>query len=209
MNIVLYGAPVLKEKSTVVEEINDELRTILDEMVELMRKAKGVGLAANQVGIAKRFFVLEIEDKVKKVINPEIVEFGEEIVEYEEGCLSIPEIYKKVNRPEMIRVKYQNENGEIVEEELHDLWARAFQHEFDHIDGILFTERLSIMNKRLVAKKLTVLKRDYEKGKIYDPSSGKTYDCYMELNSDGTLKVRGHIPGMKFLGKTQTWRRYK
>ena len=85
MNIVLYGASVLKEKSTVVEEINDELRTILDEMVELMRKAKGVGLAANQVGIAKRFFVLEIEDKVKKVINPEIIEFGEEIVEYEEG----------------------------------------------------------------------------------------------------------------------------
>lgn len=167
MNIVLYGASVLKEKSTVVEEINDELRTILDEMVELMRKAKGVGLAANQVGIAKRFFVLEIEDKVKKVINPEIVEFGEEIVEYEEGCLSIPEIYKKVNRPEMIKVKYQNENGETVGEELHDLWARAFQHEFDHIDGILFTERLSIMNKRLVAKKLTVLKRDYEKGKIY------------------------------------------
>ena len=167
MNIVLYGASVLKEKSTVVEEINDELRTILDEMVELMRKAKGVGLAANQVGIAKRFFVLEIEDKVKKVINPEIVEFGEEIVEYEEGCLSIPEIYKKVNRPEMIKVKYQNENGETVEEELHDLWARAFQHEFDHIDGILFTERLSIMNKRLVAKKLTILKRDYEKGKIY------------------------------------------
>ena len=166
MNIVLYGASVLKEKSTVVEEINDELRTILDEMVELMRKAKGVGLAANQVGIAKRFFVLEIEDKVKKVINPEIVEFGEEIVEYEEGCLSIPEIYKKVNRPEMIKVKYQNENGEIVEEELHDLWARAFQHEFDHIDGILFIDRLSIMNKRLVAKKLTVLKRDYEKGRI-------------------------------------------
>ena len=167
MNIVLYGASVLKEKSTVVEEINDELRTILDEMVELMRKAKGVGLAANQVGIAKRFFVLEIEDKVKKVINPEIVEFGEEIVEYEEGCLSIPEIYKKVNRPGMIRVKYQNENGEIVEEELHDLWARSFQHEFDHIDGILFIDRLSIMNKRLVAKKLTVLKRDYEKGRIY------------------------------------------
>ena len=166
MNIVLYGASVLKEKSTVVEEINDELRTILDEMVELMRKAKGVGLAANQVGIAKRFFVLEIEDKVKKVINPEIVEFGEEIVEYEEGCLSIPEIYKKVNRPEMIKVKYQNENGETVEEELHDLWARAFQHEFDHIDGILFIDRLSIMNKRLVAKKLTVLKRDYEKGRI-------------------------------------------
>lgn len=163
MKIVLYGHPVLKEKSTVVEKIDDELKKILDEMVELMRKANGIGLAANQVEIAKRFFVLEIDEKVKKVINPEIIEYGDEIVEYEEGCLSIPGIYKKVDRPEMIKVKYQNENGEIIEEELHDIWARAFQHEYDHIEGILFTEKLSIINKRLISKKIDVLKKRFYK----------------------------------------------
>lgn len=167
MKIVLYGNPTLREKSTPVEKIDDELRKTLDEMVELMRKANGVGLAANQVDINKRFFVLEIEEQVKKIINPEILEYGEEIVEYEEGCLSIPEIYKKVKRPEMIKVKYQNENGEEIIEELHNLWSRAFQHEFDHIEGILFTDKLSEINKRLVLKKLKTLKKDYEKGKTH------------------------------------------
>lgn len=167
MKIVLYGHPVLKEKSTQVEEINDELRNTLDEMVELMRKAKGIGLAANQVEIAKRFFVLEIDDIIKKVINPEIIEYSDEIVEYEEGCLSIPSVFKKVERPEKIKVKYQNENGEIIEETLDGIWARAFQHEFDHIEGILFTEKLSPVNKRLVAKKIETLKKDFKKGRHY------------------------------------------
>lgn len=167
MKIVLYGHPVLKTKSTPVEIIDENLKNTLDEMVELMRKANGIGLAANQVEIPKRFFVLEIEDKVKKVINPEIVQYGDEIVEYEEGCLSIPGIYKKVLRPEMIKVKYQNENGENIEEELHDIWARAFQHEYDHIDGILFTEKLSATNKRLITKKIDVLKKDFAKGRKY------------------------------------------
>lgn len=164
MEIVLYGCPTLREKSKTVEKIDEELNKVLDEMVVLMRKARGVGLAANQVGIAERFFVLEIEDSIKKVINPEILEFGEEMVLAEEGCLSIPEVYKKVLRPEMIKVKYKNEKGEEIEEELHGLWSRAFQHEYDHIEGILFTDKLSDTNKRLIAKKLTVLKRDYDKG---------------------------------------------
>lgn len=167
MKIVLYGNPRLREKSVEVEKIDDELRETLNEMVKLMRKANGVGLAANQVDIAKRFFVLEIDGVVKKVINPEIIEFGEEIVEFEEGCLSIPAVYKKVNRPEMIKVKYKNENGEEISEELHEMWARAFQHEFDHIEGILFIDKLSAMNKRLISKKLDVLKRDYTKGRKY------------------------------------------
>lgn len=167
MNIVLYGDPTLREKSTPVEKIDENLLETLNEMVILMRKAKGVGLAANQVGIAKRFFVLEIDGIVKKVINPEIIEFGKEEVLADEGCLSIPEVYKKVSRPEMIKVKYINENNEEIEEELHELWSRAFQHEYDHVEGILFTDRLSVMNKRLVAKKLTVLKRDYDRGQVY------------------------------------------
>ena len=143
------------------------LENRVDEMVELMRKANGVGLAANQVDIAKRFFVLEVEGNVKKVINPEILESGEEMAEFEEGCLSIPGVFKKVTRPEKIKVKYLDENGEEKIEELTEMWSRAFQHELDHLDGVLFTDRISVLNKRLVAKKLEVLKKDYNKGKIY------------------------------------------
>ncbi len=169
MKIVLYGNPTLRKKSEQVElsHINDELKKTLEEMVTLMRKANGVGLAANQINIGKRFFVLEIEGTVKKVINPEIVEASEEMAEYEEGCLSIPGIYKKVVRPEKIKVKYLNENGEEKVEELEEMWSRAFQHEYDHLEGILFTDRISILNKRLISKKLEVLKKDYSKGKIY------------------------------------------
>lgn len=169
MKIALYGNPTLRKKSEQVElsHINDELKKTLEEMVTLMRKANGVGLAANQINIGKRFFVLEIEGTVKKVINPEIVETSEEMAEYEEGCLSIPGIYKKVVRPEKIKVKYLNENGEEKVEELEEMWSRAFQHEYDHLEGILFTDRISILNKRLISKKLEVLKKDYSKGKIY------------------------------------------
>ncbi len=167
MKIVLYGHPVLRQKSVKVENIDESLREKLNEMVKLMRKANGIGLAANQVETAQRFFVLEVDGNVKKIINPEILEFGDEIVEYEEGCLSIPMIYKKVNRPDRIKVKYYNEKEEEITEELTGMWARAFQHEFDHIDGVLFIDKLSPMNKRLVTKKLEILKRDFEKGNIY------------------------------------------
>ena len=167
MKIVLYGHPTLREKSEKVDAVDDNVRETLDEMVALMRKANGVGLAANQVDIAKRFFVLEQDGVVKKVVNPEILEFSEEIADMEEGCLSIHGIINKVKRPAKIKVKYLNENGEEVIEELEEMWSRAFQHEFDHIEGILFTDKLSVMNNRLVAKKLDVLKKDFAKGRIY------------------------------------------
>ena len=105
MKIVLYGTPVLRKVSKKVEKIDNELNETLDEMIVTMRNAKGIGLAANQVGIDERFFVLEIEDKIKKIINPEILEFSEEVIEIEEGCLSLPGIYKKAIRPRVIKVK--------------------------------------------------------------------------------------------------------
>ena len=111
LKIVLFGHPTLKKVAEKVENFDDELRETLNEMVNLMRKANGVGLAANQVDIPKRFFVLEYEGVVKKVVNPEILEFSEEKVDFEEGCLSIPGIYKKVVRPKKIKVKYFDENG--------------------------------------------------------------------------------------------------
>lgn len=160
MKIIYYGAPVLREVSKEVTEVTDEVRKTLDEMVEIMREESGVGLAANQVGLTQRFFVCEVEGVVKKIINPEITEFGAEEIELEEGCLSIPGIYKRVKRPEKIKVKYLNEKGEVKEEELDGIWARVFQHELDHLDGILFIDKLSPLNKRLITKRLAQIKKE-------------------------------------------------
>lgn len=161
MNIYVYEDPILRKKSTNVEVFDENLKNILDEMVKTMEKANGIGLAANQVGIDKRFFVLQIEkDIILKVVNPEIISFGEEIVEYEEGCLSIPGIYKKVKRPDKIKVKYQDENGNFIEKDLDGIYSRAFQHEFDHIEGILFIDRISPISRNLIRKKLEVMKKN-------------------------------------------------
>ncbi len=160
LNIYVYEAPILRKKSEEVVEFNDELRNTLNEMVKTMRLANGIGLAANQVGIGKRFFVLEIDDEITKVVNPEILSFGEEMVEFQEGCLSIPGIFKNVLRPESIVVRYQDENGNFVERELNGLKSRAFQHELDHIDGILFIDKISPMSRNLIRKKLEVMKKN-------------------------------------------------
>lgn len=161
MDIQVYEANILRTVSTELkkEEINDELREVLEEMVKTMRLANGVGLASNQVDIDRRYFVLEIDDIVKKCINPEILEVLAESVEVDEGCLSIPGIFKKVARPDKIRVRYLNEYGETVEEVMEGLWAKAFQHETDHINGMLYIDRLSPINKRLIRKKLETLKK--------------------------------------------------
>ena len=161
MNIQVYEAKILRTKSTPLEkeEINDELRKTLDEMVETMRLANGVGLASNQVDIDRRYFVLEIDEIVKKCINPEILEVLDDNVEMEEGCLSIPGIFKRVARPNKIKVRYLDENGNVVEEVMEGLWAKAFQHETDHINGMMFIDRLSPINKSLIRKRLKNIKR--------------------------------------------------
>lgn len=156
-----YGDPVLRDKNKEVEKIDDNIREILDGMVETMRDISGIGLAAPQVGINLRMFVVEAEEGVvKKVINPEFFEYSKQCVDHEEGCLSVPGIHKKVKRPESLKVKYLNENGESVEEELEDLWARAFQHENDHLEGILFIDKIAPVAKRLVSKKLLNMKKE-------------------------------------------------
>ena len=161
MNIQVYEAKILRTKSTPLEkeEINDELRKTLDEMVETVRLANGVGLASNQVDIDRRYFVLEIDEIVKKCINPEILEILDDNVEMEEGCLSIPGIFKRVARPNKIKVRYLDENGNVVEEVMEGLWAKAFQHETDHINGMMFIDRLSPINKSLIRKRLENIKR--------------------------------------------------
>lgn len=161
MNIQVYEAQILRTVSTPLEldEINDYLRKILDDMVETMRLANGIGLASNQVAIGRRYFVMEIDDVIKKCINPEILEVLAENVEIDEGCLSIPGIFKKVGRADKIRVKYLDENANEIVEELEGLWAKAFQHELDHINGMMFIDRLTPVNKNLIRKKLERIKK--------------------------------------------------
>lgn len=156
-----YGDPVLRDKNKEIEKIDDNIREILEEMVETMRDISGIGLAAPQVGINLRMFVVEAEEGVvKKVINPEFLEYSKQCVDHEEGCLSVPGIHRKVKRPESLKVRYLNENGEKIEEELEDLWARAFQHENDHLEGILFVDKIAPVAKRLVSKKLLNMKKE-------------------------------------------------
>ena len=161
MDIQVYGAKILRTMTRALEkeEINDELRKTLDEMVKTMRLANGVGLASTQVNIDRRYFVMEIDGIVKKCINPEILEILADNVSTDEGCLSIPGIFKKVSRPDKIKVKYLNEYGEEIVEEMQGLWAKAFQHETDHINGMMYIDRLTPVNKNLIRKKLEIIKK--------------------------------------------------
>lgn len=161
MEIVIYGDNVLRNKSERVEDINDGIRELIDTMVETMHEAKGVGLAAPQIGKNLRIFVIEVEEgRVRKVINPEFLELSDEIEEKDEGCLSVPGIYQKVKRSKRVKVRYQDEKGKEVIEEAEGLLARAFQHEYDHLEGVLFVDKVSPIAKRLIKSKLKKLKRE-------------------------------------------------
>lgn len=161
-----YGETVLREIAQEVDKIDDEILEILDNMIETMHSAKGVGLAAPQVGISKRIFVCDQGDGVvRKVINPVITPLTEKLMDYEEGCLSVPGIYKKVQRPEKIKIEYLNEKGESVTEEVEGFLAIIMQHEYDHLNAVLFVDKVSPMAKRMISKKLQMLKKETLKEK--------------------------------------------
>lgn len=161
-----YGETVLREIAQEVDKIDDEILEILDNMVETMHSAKGVGLAAPQVGISKRIFVCDQGDGVvRKVINPVITPLTEKLMDYEEGCLSVPGIYKKVQRLEKIKIEYLNEKGESVTEEVEGFLAIIMQHEYDHLNAVLFVDKVSPMAKRMISKKLQLLKKETLKEK--------------------------------------------
>lgn len=164
-DIKIYGNDCLRSVAEPVTEINSEIIETLNNMVETMRDIRGVGLAAPQVGINKRMFVIEVEEgDVRKVINPEFLEMSEEKESNEEGCLSVPGIYKPVKRSITIKIKYQNEKGEEVIEEASELLGRAFQHEYDHLEGVLFVDKVSPVAKRMITKKLQMLKKEANRG---------------------------------------------
>ncbi|MGL5052296.1 MAG: peptide deformylase [Cetobacterium sp.] len=162
--IKIYGNESLRTMAEPVQEITPEILEVLNNMVETMHNVNGVGLAAPQVGIAKRMFVIDIGDGiVRKIINPELIELSDIIENEEEGCLSVPGIYKAVKRSVTVKIKYLNEKGEEVIEEGTDLLGRAFQHEYDHLEGILFVDKISPVAKRMVSKKLQLLKKEFGK----------------------------------------------
>lgn len=144
LRITKLGEEVLRKKSVPVlpEEINDEFRALLSEMFTTMDEANGVGLAAPQININKRFFVVTADDDVRRVfINPEIISTSAELSEYEEGCLSIPKIYETIVRPAKVTVQALDENGKQFTLDAEGLLARIIQHENDHLDGIVFIDR--------------------------------------------------------------------
>ena len=156
-----YGDPILREIAQKVERVDEEILGILDNMVETMYSTKGVGLAAPQVGISKRIFVCDQGDGVvRKIINPVITPLTDKLIDCEEGCLSVPGIYKKVQRPEKIRIEYMNEKGEEITEEVEGFLAIIMQHEYDHLEAVLFVDRISPIAKRMISKKLQNLKKE-------------------------------------------------
>ncbi len=134
-----YGDPCLRQKSVLVEEIGVPERMLIQAMVQTMHEDKGIGLAAPQVGINKRIFVIDIGDGPMVFINPKIIN-AEGASVLEEGCLSIPEALVKVERPEKIRVQYRDEDNKLFERDFDELQARVIQHENDHLDGKMIVD---------------------------------------------------------------------
>jgi len=152
----LLGSPVLRQKAKVVAHVDDAVRTLVDDLLETMRAARGVGLAANQVGVARRVAVVDVgEDDPPPLvlINPVIVERAEEVETAEEGCLSIPEIYGDVERRAHIVVEALDRDGQPYRTAVAGYKARAIQHEIDHLDGILFLDHLSAVKRGLLLAK--------------------------------------------------------
>lgn len=144
LRITKLGEEVLRQVATPVnpEDITDEFRALIREMFETMNAADGVGLAAPQIGISKRFFVVTSDDEVERVfVNPEIVATSSDLVDYEEGCLSLPKIYEKIKRPSKVTVQAMDENGKKFKLEADGLLARIIQHENDHLNGIVFIDK--------------------------------------------------------------------
>lgn len=162
--IITAPDPILETVSTPVEQVTDEVRQQLDDMLETMYAAPGIGLAAIQVGITKRMLVIDVsregEDKNPLyIINPEITWVSDDDSVYEEGCLSLPEQYADVERPAEIKVSYLDRNGEKQELHADGLLATCLQHEMDHLDGILFVDHISALKRNMILRKLLKQKR--------------------------------------------------
>ena len=158
----------LRQKSEKVELVDDKIRSLMDDMLETMYAAPGIGLAAIQVGVPKRVIVLDIagKDQPKNpmyFINPEIITKSDNDAFYEEGCLSVPGQYAEINRPDKCKIKYLDFEGNEKIMEAEGLLATCIQHEMDHLEGILFIDHLSKLKKTMIIKKLSKQKKSLER----------------------------------------------
>jgi len=159
--IVIYGDPVLRVVSHPVEEINQDVKDLVSDMVDTLKEAKGLGLAASQVGVALRLFIVDLStvdmhETLRVFINPEIVETEGE-VEMEEGCLSFPELYLKVTRPERVKIRATDLEGKRFEFTADGIVARAILHEYDHTEGKLYIDYLSPLARTMIRGRLRKL----------------------------------------------------
>jgi peptide deformylase len=156
--------PRLQALSTDVEKVDSEIRKLVDDMAESMYAADGIGLAAVQIGVPKRVIVIDLDQKEGKknpraFINPKILWASEEMAVFEEGCLSVPEIWDDVERPARIKAEYLDLDGKKVELEADGMLATCLQHEMDHLNGVLFIDHLSRLKRSMAIKKLTKAKK--------------------------------------------------
>ena len=159
---------ILREKSLSVENVDKDIQILMDDMLETMYAAPGIGLAAIQVGIPKRVIVLDIKQKEGQknpiyLINPEIIEKSKNNLTYEEGCLSVPGQFAEIDRPDKCHVKYLDYYGEKKEIKAEGMLATCIQHEMDHLEGILFIDYLSRLKKTMIIKKLSKQKKAIER----------------------------------------------
>ena len=176
MKIYETPDPVLRQISTPVETVDDDLRVLIKDMFETMYDAPGIGLAAVQVGVPKRLLVMDLQESEDEndpespvikhpmvFINPEILSHSDSEVPYTEGCLSVPDQYAEVDRPDRIRARWLDENGKQHDEEIVGLLAICLQHEMDHLEGILFIDHLSRLKREMILKKLAKLRKEQQK----------------------------------------------
>jgi peptide deformylase len=160
--------PFLRQKSIKVELVNDEIRALMNDMLETMYNAPGIGLAAIQIGVPKRVIVMDLSrDNEKKnplyFVNPEIITNSDNDATYEEGCLSVPGQFAEINRPDKCKVKYLDYNGDKQIIDTEGLLATCIQHEMDHLEGILFIDYLSKLKRGMIVKKLSKQKKTLER----------------------------------------------
>jgi peptide deformylase len=174
LNVLVAPDPRLKIKAKHVAVVDDEVRRLMDDMLETMYAAPGIGLAAPQIGDPRRIIVIDLahdeDDEPKRPLrmaNPEILWHSEDETTYNEGCLSLPDHYADVTRPKEIRVRYLDDQNEIREMHADGLLATVIQHEIDHLQGVLFVDHISPLKRNIILRKLTKLKRT---GKVPEPA---------------------------------------
>ena len=159
LKILTYPNTILRQKAEVIDDIDDDLRRLIDEMIEAMYLDEGIGLAGPQVGVSKRIIVMDIGQGPIAIINPEITQRGDEVETVEEGCLSFPGIRLDISRSTEITVRGISDKGEPIEFSAVGLLARVLMHEIDHLDGILFIDHAPSIQRKLLRSKLKKLEK--------------------------------------------------